>query len=81
MAGYVAITRIHIWDYVENETEMKKEFAPNEYYEAYVDEEINRMYWVMRGRWEKLSDISDYPKHNRETLDHLKPGFTAVIDL
>lgn len=47
---------------------MKKQIANNEYYEVYVDEEINRMYWVMRGRWEKLSDVSGYRKHNRETL-------------
>ena len=60
---------------------MKKEIAKNAFYEAYVDEEINRMYWVMRGQWKKLSDIPDYRKHNMETLSYLKPGFTALIDL
>lgn len=60
---------------------MKKEIAKNEYYEAYVDDEINRMYWVMKGKWKKLADIPDYRKHNMETLSHLRPGFTALIDI
>jgi len=60
---------------------VKREIAKNKYYESYVDEEINRMYWVMKGRWNKLSDIPDYRKHNMETLSHLKSGFTALIDI
>jgi len=60
---------------------MKKEIAKNQFYEVYVDEEINRMYWVNRGYWEKVSDIPDYRKHNIETMGHLKPGFTALIDI
>jgi len=60
---------------------MKREIAKNEYYEAYVDQEINRMYWVMKGKWEKMTDIPDYVRHNREVADLLKPGFTAVIDI
>jgi len=60
---------------------VKREIAKNEYYEAYVDEEINRMYWTMRGHWKKLSDIPDFRKHNMETIGYLKPGFTAVIDM
>jgi hypothetical protein len=60
---------------------MKKEIAKNEYYEVYVDEEINRVYWVMRGDWKKLSDIPDYERHNEEVLNMLEPGFTVLLDL
>ena len=60
---------------------MKEEIAKNEYYEAYVDEEINRMYWVLKGKWNEIAEIPDYMKHNREVARHLKPGFTAVIDI
>ena len=60
---------------------MKREIAKNEYYEAYVDEEINRMYWVMKGKWNKMTEIPNYVEHNREVARHLKPGFTAVIDI
>ena len=66
---------------MQSEADMKREIAKNEYYEAYVDEEVNRMYWVMRGHWKKLSDVPDFRKHNRETIGCLKPGFTAVIDM
>lgn len=60
---------------------MKQEIAKNEFYEAYVDEEINRAYWVMRGDWKKLSDVPDYEKHNDIVLSLVKPGFTVVLDL
>jgi len=60
---------------------MKKEIARNEFYEVYVDEDINRVYWVMRGDWKKLSDIPDYERHNEEVLNMLKPGFTVLLDL
>jgi len=60
---------------------MKKEIAKNEYYEIYVDEEINRVYWVMRGHWKKPSDVPEYRKHNIDSLNYLKPGFTTLIDL
>jgi len=60
---------------------VKREIAKNDYYEAYVDEEINRMYWVMKGKWNKMTDIPDYVQHNREVVRHLKPGFTALIDI
>lgn len=60
---------------------MKREIVKNEYYEIYVDEEINRVYWVMRGQWKKRSDVPEYKKHNIESLGHLKPGFTTLIDL
>jgi len=60
---------------------MKKEIVKNEYYEMYVDEEINRAYWVMRGLWEKLSYIPDYRRHTKEAMSLLRPGFTSVIDL
>ena len=60
---------------------MKKEIAKNEFYEMYVDEEINRAYWVMRGHWKKLSDIPEYRRHAKETMSFLRPGFTSVIDL
>ena len=60
---------------------MKKEIAKNEYYEAYLDEEINRMYWVMKGKWNKMTDIPDYVQHNKEVARCLKPGFTAVTDI
>ena len=60
---------------------MKKEIAKNEYYEVYVDEDINRAYWVMRGDWKKLSDVPDHERHNEEVLILLKPGFTVLLDL
>ena len=60
---------------------MKKEIAKNEYYEAYVDEEINRMYWVFKGKWKKMADIPDFVFHNKEVARHLKPGFTAFSDI
>jgi len=60
---------------------MKREIAKNEYYEIYVDEEINRVHWLLRGRWDKPSDLPDYVRHNREALGLLRPGFTAVVDL
>jgi hypothetical protein len=46
-----------------------------------VDEEINRVYWVMKGKWEKMIDIPDFMQHHRELARHLKPGFTALTDI
>lgn len=60
---------------------MKKEIAKNEFYEAYVDEQINRTYWVMKGKWNKMTEIPDYLQHNKDTVRLLKPGFTALADL
>ena len=60
---------------------MKKEIVKNKYYEAYVDVENNRMYWVMKGQWNKMTDIPDYVYHNKEVLRYLKPGFTALTDI
>ena len=60
---------------------MKKEIANTQYYEIHVDEEINRVYKVMRGHWKNLSDVLDYKKHNLESLSYLKPGFTTLLDL
>ena len=60
---------------------MKKEIAKNEYYEMYVDEEINRVYWVMKGKWNKMTDLPDFVQHHREVARCLKPGFTALTDI
>ena len=60
---------------------MKTKIAKNEYYEAYVDEEINRTYWVMKGKWKKMTDIPDYVEHNREVARHLRSGFTMLMDV
>jgi len=60
---------------------MKKEIAKNEYYEAYVDEEINRTYWVFKGKWNKVTEIPNYLDHVKESVRNLKPGFTDVVDL
>jgi len=60
---------------------MKKEIAKNTYYEMYVDQEINRAYWVFKGKWDKMSDLPNYIHDNREVLRHVKPGFTVVTDI
>jgi len=60
---------------------MKREITKNDYYEAYVDEELNRMYWVMKGTWKKMTDIPKYVQHNKDVARLLKPGFTALIDI
>ena len=60
---------------------MKKEIAKTEFYEIHVDQEINRVYKVMRGHWKKLSEVFDYKKDNLESLKHLTPGFTTLLDI
>ena len=60
---------------------MKKEIAKNEFYEIHVDEVINRVYKVLRGHWKKFADVFDYKRHNLEAMSHLKPGFTALLDI
>jgi hypothetical protein len=60
---------------------MKKEITKSEYFEMYVDPEINRVYWVMKGKWNKMTDVPDFVQHHREGLRYLKPGFTALTDI
>lgn len=60
---------------------MKKEIAKNEYYEVFVDEEINRVYWVFKGKWEKVMDVPNFMRDNTESLRYLKPGFTVLSDV
>jgi hypothetical protein len=60
---------------------MKKEIAKNEYYEMYVDEDINRIYWVLKGKWTRMADLPYYVQHHKEAARILKPGFTAVADI
>jgi len=60
---------------------MKKEIARNEFYEVYVDEEINRTYAVMKGKWNKVTDIPDFLEHTRESVRNLKPGFSDLVDI
>jgi len=60
---------------------MEKEITKNEYFEMYVDVEINRVYWVMKGQWKKMTDIPDFLEHHREGARLLRPGFTALTDM
>ena len=46
-----------------------------------MDEEINRVYWVMKGKWNKMTDIPNFVQHHREGARLLKPGFTALSDI
>jgi hypothetical protein len=62
-------------------TEMKQEIVKNEYYEIYVDEEINRAYWVLKGKWNKMTDIPNYMQDSREALRYMKPGFSVLTDI
>ena len=60
---------------------MKKEIAKNQYYEAYVDEELNRAYWVFKGKCNSLKDVPNLKRDHTEVLRHLKPGFAVLSDL
>lgn len=60
---------------------MKKEIAKNKYYEAYVDEELNRAYWVFKGKCDNVMQIPNLKQDHKEVLSHLKPGFTVLSDL
>ena len=60
---------------------MKREITKSEFFEMYVDNEINRVYWVMKGKWNKMTDVPDFVQHHKEGLRYLKPGFTALTDI
>lgn len=60
---------------------MKMLVGGNQYYSFSVDLEKNRQYLVLRGYWEDVSVAEDFLKHNRESIDMLKPGFTTLIDI
>lgn len=60
---------------------MKKEIASNSYYSIHVDEEINRMYITMKGKWEKPSQVPNFIQDHDVLLRHLKPEFTSLVDI
>ena len=60
---------------------MKVLVGGNQYYSFLVDVEKNRQYLVLRGYWEDVSVAEDFLKHNRESIERLKPGFTTLIDI
>ena len=60
---------------------MKELIYSDEFYEFSVDVSKNRQYLTLRGDWHDASVARDYLKHNRETLELLKPGFTSYVDL
>ena len=60
---------------------MKKEIANNKYYEAYVDEALNRSYWVFKGKCDSIANIPNLKRDHKTVMSHLKPGFTVLNDL
>ena len=60
---------------------MKVLIGGNQFYSFLVDVEKNRQYLVLRGYWKDVSVAEDFLKHNRESIERLKPGFTTLIDI
>ena len=60
---------------------MKDIVFKDEFYEFSVDLTQNRQYVALFGEWKDASVAKDYIKHNKESVDRLRPGFTSFVDL
>jgi hypothetical protein len=58
-----------------------KQIAKNSYYELAYDESKNRVYWTMKGFWEKMSVVPDFDKDWDAIESIVKSGFTIFADL
>jgi hypothetical protein len=52
-----------------------------DYYTFQINRLKNRMYLKYRGFWKKPDQVPDFVKHHDETISHLRPGFTALVDV
>lgn len=55
--------------------------ADNPLYGIYVDSAKNRIYYRASGFWESVASVPDYLKHIEQTLEHVKPGFSMLVDI
>lgn len=60
---------------------MITEIANTDYYNMAVDLEKNRCYLRIQGFWGARSNVPHYLGHCQQLIEHLQPGFTAVVDL
>jgi hypothetical protein len=58
-----------------------RQTASNEFYQIAVDVRNNRLHIAAAGHWQNSAKVRDLPYHVAEAVEHLRPGFTALVDL
>jgi hypothetical protein len=46
-----------------------------------VDVEENLQYLMLHGYWKDASVSEEFHRYNRESIEHLKPGFITLVDI
>ena len=58
-----------------------KQIIDIEHYSIKVCPEKNRVYFCIRGRWDKNIQLEDYLRVWKTTVSYLKPNFTIISDI
>ncbi|WP_291721025.1 hypothetical protein [Bernardetia sp.] len=58
-----------------------KHIIDTEAYTIQVDIEKNRVYFCIRGRWDKETKLEDYLDKWKEAISYLEPNFTIIADV
>lgn len=50
-------------------------------YSLEINKEKNRVYFCIRGHWDKTTDLNTFLSDWKETISHLQPNFTIISDV
>ena len=67
--------------YLRGKAKMKQEIAKNQYYEIYVDQIKNRIYYSLFGFWQSVDLVPNNIEDLATAISKLKPGFDFLTDL